>query len=193
MRQVGSLREFQLIIEGQDKSYLLLMDSKNEKGQCALKSIVGAEGSVEGMNIYYADLQYVRDIHQEYNITTAPSLLEFAGGKLRNVIKGCNSENFYKALFEDAIYHAEILNSDTPKQRVTVYSTPTCSWCGTLKSYLKQNKISFTDIDVSADQRAAEELVRRSGQTGVPQIDINGEIIVGFNRARIDELLGIRG
>jgi glutaredoxin-like YruB-family protein len=169
------------------------MDSKNEKGQCALKSIVGAEGSVEGMNIYYADLQYVRDIHQEYNITTAPSLLEFAGGKLRNVIKGCNSENFYKALFEDAIYHAEILNSDTPKQRVTVYSTPTCSWCGTLKSYLKQNKISFTDIDVSADQRAAEELVRRSGQTGVPQIDINGEIIVGFNRARIDELLGIRG
>ena len=193
MRQVGSLREFQLIIEGQDKSYLLLLDSKNEKGQCALKSIVGAEGSVEGMNIYYADLQFVRDIHQEYNVTTAPSLLEFAGGKLKNVIKGCNSENFYKALFEDAIYHAEIINNDTPKYRVTVYSTPTCSWCGTLKSYLKQHKIGFTDIDVSADQRAADELVRRSGQTGVPQIDINGEIIVGFNRARIDELLGIRG
>ena len=101
MRQVGSLREFQLIIEGQDKSYLLLMDSKNEKGQCALKSIVGAEGSVEGMNIYYADLQLVRDFQSEYNITSAPSLLEFAGGKLKKVINGCNSEKFYRTLFVD--------------------------------------------------------------------------------------------
>ena len=62
-----------------------------------------------------------------------------------------------------------------------------------MKSYLKQHRIRYTNIDVSADQRAADELVKRSGQMGVPQTDINGEIIVGFNKARINELLDIQG
>ena len=62
-----------------------------------------------------------------------------------------------------------------------------------LNLYLKQHKVRYTDIDVSCDQRTADELVKRSGQMGVPQTDINGEIVVGFNKARINELLGIQG
>ncbi len=100
---------------------------------------------------------------------------------------------YYKALFEDAIYFTETKNDEKPQKRVTVYSTPTCSWCNTLKSYLKIHKVRYTDIDVSLDQRAADELVKRSGQTGVPQTEINGEIIIGFNKARINELLNIQG
>ncbi|MEZ4999996.1 MAG: glutaredoxin domain-containing protein [Bacteroidales bacterium] len=79
----------------------------------------------------------------------------------------------------------------SPQKRVTVYSTPTCSWCNTLKTYLKDNHIIFRDIDVSTDQKAAAEMVRRSGQQGVPQTDINGTMIVGFDRARIDRMLEI--
>ncbi|MBU2554283.1 MAG: NrdH-redoxin, partial [Bacteroidetes bacterium] len=72
------------------------------------------------------------------------------------------------------------------------YSTPSCSWCNTLKTHLKKNGIRFTDIDVSRDQKAAEAMVHRSGQQGVPQTDINGEMIVGFDKARINTLLGIQ-
>ncbi|MFW5721208.1 MAG: glutaredoxin family protein, partial [Bacteroidota bacterium] len=119
--------------------------------------------------------------------------LELSGTKLKNIIKGCNDSSFYESLFNDSLYLAQVKNTDKPAKRVTVYSTPTCPWCTTLKNYLKQNKIRFTDIDVSRNQNAAEDLVRKSGQRGVPQTDINGEIIVGFNKSRINELLEIQG
>lgn len=74
---------------------------------------------------------------------------------------------------------------------VTIYSTPTCSWCQIVKEHLQNNGISFEDVDVSADMNRAREMVEKSGQSGVPVIDIDGELIIGFDRARIDTLLGI--
>jgi len=74
---------------------------------------------------------------------------------------------------------------------VTVYSTPTCSWCTAAKQHLDANNVSFEDVDVSTDMSRAREMVERSGQYGVPVLDIDGEIIVGFDRARIDALLGL--
>jgi glutaredoxin 3 len=74
---------------------------------------------------------------------------------------------------------------------VTVYSTPTCSWCQVAKDHLQAHAIDFEDIDVSADMERAREMVEKSGQYGVPVLDIDGEIIVGFDRARIDTLLGL--
>jgi glutaredoxin len=59
------------------------------------------------------------------------------------------------------------------------------------KQYFRQKKVRFIDIDVSRDQAAARDMVRRSGQMGVPVIDIGGRIIVGFNRPKIDQLLGL--
>lgn len=76
-------------------------------------------------------------------------------------------------------------------KKVTVYSTPTCPYCVMVKKYLKSNNISFEDIDVSADQSKAEEMVKRSGQMGVPVLDIDGKIIVGFDKERISKELGI--
>jgi glutaredoxin-like YruB-family protein len=109
-----------------------------------------------------------------------------------NVVKGCNEPGFYKSLFENAVYKAKMAeNADKPQKRVTVYSTPTCSWCTTLKTHLKKHGIRYTDIDVSKDQTAAAEMQRRSGQLGVPQTDIGGTMIVGFDKSRINNLLGI--
>ncbi|MCD6344463.1 MAG: glutaredoxin family protein [Anaerolineae bacterium] len=76
--------------------------------------------------------------------------------------------------------------------RVIVFSTPTCPHCRSAKRYLQQHNIRFKDVDVSRDARAARDMVRRSGRQGVPQIEINGRIVVGFNRAKIDRLLGLR-
>jgi glutaredoxin-like YruB-family protein len=69
---------------------------------------------------------------------------------------------------------------------IKVYSTPTCPWCHRLKDYLKSKGIEFEDIDVSENQEAADEMVEKSGQMGVPVADINGKIIVGFDQAVID-------
>lgn len=76
--------------------------------------------------------------------------------------------------------------------KVVVFSTPTCSFCNMAKSYFREKGIKFTDIDVSRDQAAARDMVRRSGQMGVPVIDIGGKVIVGFNRPQINTLLGIK-
>jgi glutaredoxin-like YruB-family protein len=92
-------------------------------------------------------------------------------------------------MFEGVIFRSENLKNEKTQKRVTVYSTPTCSWCNTLKSYLRKHQVPFTDIDVSKDQRAADELVKRSGQMGVPQTDINGQMVVGFEQKRLNQLL----
>jgi glutaredoxin-like YruB-family protein len=72
---------------------------------------------------------------------------------------------------------------------IIVYSTPTCPYCYLVKDYLKAKGIEFEEKDVSKDREAAREMVEKSGQMGVPQIEINGKIIVGFNRDAIDEEL----
>jgi glutaredoxin 3 len=75
--------------------------------------------------------------------------------------------------------------------RVIIFSTPTCGFCNAAKSYMRSKGISFRDVDVARDQSAARDMVRRSGQMGVPVIDIGGKIVVGFDRPKIDRLLGI--
>ncbi|MBX5477291.1 MAG: glutaredoxin family protein [Clostridia bacterium] len=75
---------------------------------------------------------------------------------------------------------------------VTVYTTPTCPYCRSAKRFLQERNVPFREVDVSRDPRAAAELVRRTGQTGVPVIDVNGEIIVGFDVARLQRALGVR-
>lgn len=78
------------------------------------------------------------------------------------------------------------------KQKIVkVYSTPTCPWCNKAKGFLKQNNISFEDIDISNDENAADVMVKKSGQMGVPVIDINGTIIVGFDQEAIMKALSI--
>lgn len=75
--------------------------------------------------------------------------------------------------------------------RVIMFSTPTCSYCRKAKQYFRKNGIRFKDVDVSRDQAAARDMVRKSGQQGVPQIVIGGKVIVGFDRPKIDRLLGL--
>ena len=76
-------------------------------------------------------------------------------------------------------------------KKVKIYSTPTCPFCIRLKQFLKDSNVIFEDIDVSRDQAAAEEMVEISGQIGVPVLDIDGEIIVGFDKEKIKRSLGL--
>ncbi len=72
---------------------------------------------------------------------------------------------------------------------VKVYSTPTCPWCKKAKAYLQEKGIEFESIDVSSDEKAQKEMIEKSGQMGVPVLDIGGKIVIGFDKEKIDEIL----
>ena len=73
---------------------------------------------------------------------------------------------------------------------IKVYSTPTCPYCRMVKDYLKVKGVTFVNYDVSQDKDALDEMVKLSGQMGVPVVVINGEVTVGFDKNKIDSLLG---
>ncbi len=73
--------------------------------------------------------------------------------------------------------------------KVTVYSTPTCPWCVTEKEFLKENNVEFEEINVAADEKAAQDMFDKSGQMGVPVTDIDGTIIVGFDKPKLKKAL----
>jgi len=193
IKHITSHSEMLESLKGEKRSYILLYKKGSEQSECAVENVSNAAATHGEINILAADVSQVRDIHDKYNIKTVPVILVFEDDNFRNVIKGCQNTGYVNSLFENAVFIARKDENGTPQKNVTVYSTPTCSWCNTLKAHLRKHGIYYTDIDVSADPSLAEELVRKSGQQGVPQTEIDGEIIVGFDKARINRLLGIDG
>ena len=80
----------------------------------------------------------------------------------------------------------------TKQPRVLVFTAPTCGFCRTVKQYLRQHHIRFKEIDISRDASAARDVVRRTHQQGVPVIYIGSKFVLGFDRPKIDKLLGLR-
>jgi glutaredoxin-like YruB-family protein len=192
IKEIGSHNEMLQLLDEKKKNYILLYKKGSETSDCSYRNIEKVAGQIKDVNVAAADVTSVRDIHPVYSVTSAPTLLVFDGKNFVKTVKGCNDENFYKSLFESSFFTSSGNGEEEqPQKRVTVYSTPTCTWCNALKTHLRKNGIRFRDIDVSKDQKAAEAMVARSGQQGVPQTDINGEIIVGFDKNRINTLLGI--
>ncbi len=76
-------------------------------------------------------------------------------------------------------------------KKVTIYSTPTCPYCIKVKEFLKENNIAYENIDVSANQEKAQEMIDKSGQMSVPVLDIDGELILGFDEEAIKKALNI--
>ena len=76
--------------------------------------------------------------------------------------------------------------------KVIVYSTESCPFCDMAKDFLKKNKIKFKEFNVNEDRKAALEMIQKSGQTGVPVVDVDGKIIKGFDTKKIKEALNIK-
>lgn len=76
---------------------------------------------------------------------------------------------------------------------VTIYTTPTCHFCQMSKEFFKENKVSYTEFNVASDMEKRQEMIDKSGQMGVPVIFIGDDMIVGFDKKRFVELLGLEG
>lgn len=185
-----SYEQLKQVLQDNEKLFLLIYKSGSEQSDCA-RDRMEVAGKHSDIPFYFADVNEVKDIHTAYGITTAPSLLEFADRKLRNVIRGCQTESYYASALSGKGFTSIHQADGKPAKRVTVYTTPTCTWCNTIKTYFKEKNINFTEVNVAADPARAEEMVKKSGQQGVPQTDINGQVVVGFDKNRINELLEI--
>ena len=75
---------------------------------------------------------------------------------------------------------------------VKIYTTPTCAYCHAEKEFFKEHNIEFTDLDVFSDAKAREEMINKTGQLGVPVTEIDGQIVIGFERGKISQLLGLK-
>lgn len=191
LQNINSYNELQSVLIDDSRNYVLLFKKGSEASECSYRNIEKVLNGGVDVNIVAVDVTKVKDIHTKYGITSAPTLLVFQGKEFEKTVKGCNDDGYYKSLFESSLFSVKATDNDVPVKRVTVYSTPTCSWCTTLKTHLKKNGVRFKEVDVSKDEKAAGEMIRKSGQQGVPQTDINGEMIVGFDKNRINTLLGI--
>ncbi len=80
----------------------------------------------------------------------------------------------------------------TQQKKVKIYSTPSCVYCKMAKDFFNQNNIQFENVDVSANHEAAKEMIKKSGQMGVPVIEIDGQMVIGFDKERIVELLDLK-
>ncbi|MFO8087391.1 MAG: glutaredoxin domain-containing protein [Bacteroidales bacterium] len=189
--EVRSQQHLQELLQGRKRAFLLLYKAGTDNSDCALTSIRNARVEHDDTLIMAANVAEVRDIHTYYGVKSAPTLMRFENGVFKSEIKGCHEPRYYGSLIENAVFTATASTDGQPKHRVTVYSTPSCPHCTSLKTHLKHHGIAFRDVDVSKDQQKAQELVRRTGQQGVPQAEINGQWVLGFDKTKVNKLLGI--
>jgi glutaredoxin-like YruB-family protein len=192
MEKIVSFNELERKIRNSGKSFLFFYKNDSEQSRCALNNLMQAFHDNAGNTLYLVDVKEVADIHGHFAVTSVPSLVLIENGRSLGIVKGCHDPVYYESLAKGlALSRSSAPAGEKPVKRVTVYSTPTCSWCNTLKTWLNKNNIRFTDIDISVDHSSAVALVRRSGQQGVPQTDINGRIVVGFDQVQLKKLLEI--
>jgi len=177
-------------VQEKHKEFLILMFyadfSSNAKR--ALAELENFSKENKEIPVYIVDIGKIKSAHKQFEVKNVPTVLALRKGKVVQRIEGVESARFYARIFcgialphkssKKGIFH-----------RVVVYSGPGCPACGIAKAYLRKRGISFRTVDIAQDQRAAERLARRSGQMVVPQIDIDGYLVVGFDQAKIDRLL----
>jgi len=151
---------------------------------------------------YLVDVGKTRDVHGRFAVAEVPAVILVRQGRVEQRLVGSATVATYEHAFAGGPAVPQAARpaaagtgpaTARPARSVTVYTTQSCSWCVRVKNYLRQHNVAFKEIDVGRDQRAAMELVRRTGQQGVPQLDINGSYVVGFDKAKIDRLLGLSG
>lgn len=140
--------------------------------------------------VVFVDVGVTKGLHTRFGVTSVPTVVAFRNGRVQRTIVGAQSAEYYA--------RALLGESSGPKReagkrahRVTVYVTNTCPWCTRVKTYLREHHVAYDEINVSNDEGAAKRMVQRSGQQGVPQLDIDGSFVVGFDKGRIDALLGL--
>lgn len=139
---------------------------------------------------WVVDVGEVKGVHRALGVDAVPTIVVVRAGKPERSIVGVQPEEY----LDGALLGVGSPSSPAAgkrEHRVTVFVTDSCPWCTRVKSYLREKHVQFAEVNVQRDQSALRKMVARSGQQGVPQLDIDGSFVVGFDKPRIDALLGI--
>ena len=164
----------------------------SDAAQRALQELTEFARDFKKVPVCVIDVQQMKGVHKEYGVESVPTVLVMKNGREADRFVGVESAAFYATQLAGMAPTHMASPARKKPLRVTVYTSPGCPPCGLVKTYLREHGISFRSVDISRDERAAREIVRRSGQQAVPQIDVNGRIVVGFDRGKLANLLGIR-
>jgi glutaredoxin-like YruB-family protein len=191
---INWIEDHQHLAEVQEKYKELLVllfygsfSSASKRALAELEQFSTEDGHVP---VYALDVEKVKGVHKQYDVKTVPTVIALRKGAVAYRLEGVESAQFYARVFSGARPSVYKTAKGKRLRRVIVYSGPGCPACGSAKAYLRRIGVNFREIDISRDQHAAQSVVRRSGQMAVPQIDIDGHLIVGFDRAKIDRILG---
>lgn len=187
MQAIKNLNEIQLTTADY---FVFVFKSGSEQSQCALENLTKAVSGLE-IPVYAVDVNESKEVHEKIGVKSVPTLVHLRENKVLQQVKGCQAESFFHTLLSGDRFTSFGSTNSGGGSSVIMYTTPTCTYCNSLKSYLTDKNVSFTEIDVSKDQKAAEDMVKRSGQQGVPQTLIDGQVVIGFDRNKINQLLNI--
>jgi len=171
---------------------ILFYTDSSEKSKQALIGLDSFHEKHPDVGLFRVNASMVKDIHPLYGIDSVPTLLTLRKGQPAEYVLGIQNEDDYSRLLSGT-KHVPKREGKEQRLKVSVYTSDSCPWCAKAKSYLRKNGVPYNEVNVSRNSSAAQDIFRRSGQMGTPQIDINGHIVVGFDQPKIDRFLGIRG
>lgn len=178
-------------VQEKHKGFLIVLFYANfsSASKRALAELEQFSKENEELPVYVIDVEKVKGVHKQFGVENVPTVLAIRKGKVAQRLEGVESAQFYARIFSRAHPSRYKTGKSMVSHRVIVYSGPGCPACGTAKAYLRRLGVSFREVNIARDQHAAQSLVRRSGQMAVPQIDIDGHLVVGFDQAKIDRIL----
>lgn len=178
--------------EHEDFFVLAFLGDFSEAARRARRELEAFAAEHEEVPVLAVNVGTVKSLHPEYGVERVPTVLSVENGEVKTSVEGVQSARFYGLHFAGAAPSRTGGAGEGTSRTVVVYSSPGCPACAQLKNYLRRNGISYRSVDISRDQQAARRLAQRSGKMAVPQTDIDGQLVVGFDRPRLNRLLGIQ-
>jgi len=192
MEEIQSTNQFEeLRTEHEDLFMVLFFTENSRKSQEAITTLDKIKAAHEELGLFKLNAAEVKDVHPRYNISTVPTLVTFRHGRPAEYVYGSQTEAYYNRLLQKFQIAGNGNGTGASAHRVTVFTTPTCPYCDMVKRYLASLDVPYSEVDVASDPSAAQELVARTGQQGVPQTEIDGKYVIGYNTAEIDRLLNV--
>lgn len=166
-------------------------------GRQLVEELSAWERTTDNVTVHSVNVSRLGEIQTRFGITNVPAVLIFRNGEKVNLSYGHQTFSHYEKQIADSKGYSSKQGkgqgTDKAGPQVTVFTSDNCGWCIRAKDYLKSINVQFKEINVSRNDAEARRMIKRSGQMQTPQLDINGKMVVGFDKMAIDRLLGRRG